>query len=73
MPRIKVSEVLRRAKEELDKVPEGRNFPSYVAINWVCDRIRQSLVTDAQRFLEEANEDFDRAIALAEKEEEMGE
>ncbi len=72
MPKIKVSEVLRRAKEETEKIPEGRKFPKYAAINWVCDRIRQSLVTDAQRFLKEADEDFDHAIALAKKEE-MGE
>jgi hypothetical protein len=63
------SDVLRQAKKELEGVPEGRNFPKYVAINWVCDRIRQSLVMDAQKFLKEAGEDFDRAIALAKKEE----
>ena len=66
---MKMSDVLRQAKEEVENVPEGRNFPDYVAINFVCDRLRGRLVTEAQHFLELADGDFDSAIALAKEEE----
>lgn len=66
---MKVSDVLKQAREEVQNVPEGRNFPDYVAINFVCDRLRGRLVTEAQRFLELADGDFTSAIILAKEDE----